>query len=225
MEPEKKDLSTVDVENPDVRNASVASIQAVRILEHSHDADEAMKAFQGREGRIEIDEATNKRLLRIIDWHILPLMCVVYGCNYLDKTTLSYSSIMGIKKDINITDNQYDWLSSMFYFGYLAWEYPTNRLLQRFPLAKYSGLCIVLWYVFMIRSATTISDACNRGTVLCCFAAVENFSGAVAIRFFLGLCEAAVTPGFALFTSQWYRKDEQSSRSAYRFHSVKLVWI
>ena len=33
-------------------------------------------------------------------------------------------------------------------------------------------------------------------------AAVKNFAGAVAVRFFLGVFEAAVTPGFALFTSQ-----------------------
>ena len=33
-------------------------------------------------------------------------------------------------------------------------------------------------------------------------AAVRNFSDAVAVRFFLGVFEAAVTPGFALFTSQ-----------------------
>ena len=33
-------------------------------------------------------------------------------------------------------------------------------------------------------------------------AGVKNFSGAVAVRFFLGVFEAAVTPGFALFTSQ-----------------------
>jgi len=44
---------------------------------------------------------------------------------------------------------------------------------------------------------------------LTCFAAVKNFSGAVAIRFLLGVCEAAVTPGFALITSQWYTKKEQ----------------
>jgi ACS family allantoate permease-like MFS transporter len=50
------------------------------------------------------------------------------------------------------------------------------------------------------------------GIVLSCFAAVKNFSGAVAIRFFLGLFEAAVTPGFALFTSQWYTKSEQGAR-------------
>ena len=40
------------------------------------------------------------------------------------------------------------------------------------------------------------------GLVLCCMAATKNYSGAIAVRFFLGVFEAAVTPGFALFTSQ-----------------------
>lgn len=127
-------------------------------------------------------------------------MCVVYGLNYLDKTALSYASVMGIQQDIGLRGNDYEWLSSMFYFGYLAWEYPTNRLLQRVPLAKYSGTCIVLW-----------------GCVLACFAAVENYSGAIAVRFMLGVCEAAVSPGFALFTSQWYTKAEQGTRTGIWF--------
>lgn len=50
------------------------------------------------------------------------------------------------------------------------------------------------------------------GIVLCCMAAVTNFAGAVAVRFFLGVFEAAVTPGFALFSSQWYTKKEQGTR-------------
>ncbi|KAL8795956.1 MAG: hypothetical protein Q9182_007452 [Xanthomendoza sp. 2 TL-2023] len=33
-------------------------------------------------------------------------------------------------------------------------------------------------------------------------AAIKNYSGALAVRFLLGVFEAAVTPGFALFTSQ-----------------------
>lgn len=50
------------------------------ILKHSQDADEALKAIQGREGAvIELDEATNKRILRRIDWNLIPIMCVVYG--------------------------------------------------------------------------------------------------------------------------------------------------
>lgn len=47
-----------------------------KVIAHSHDADEAMKAFA--EGEIvEIDEATNKRLLRVIDWHMMPIMYVL----------------------------------------------------------------------------------------------------------------------------------------------------
>lgn len=53
---------------------------------HAHDADEAMKAFEELHGEaIELDEATNKRLLRIIDWHMMPIMCCIYGMNYLDS--------------------------------------------------------------------------------------------------------------------------------------------
>ena len=55
------------------------------------------------------------------------------------------------------------------------------------------------------------------GIVLSCFAAVEDYSGAIAIRFFLGVFEAAVTPGFALFTSQWYTKKEQGLRTGIWF--------
>ncbi|MCJ1467521.1 hypothetical protein MMC07_006146 [Pseudocyphellaria aurata] len=139
------------------------------------DVDEAMRAFTDYEGDGEVmDEAT--------------------------KTTLSYASIMGIKTDIHLSGDNYQWLSSMFYFGYLAWEYPTNRLLQRLPLAKYSSFCILMW-----------------GLVLCCLAAVKNYSGALAVRFFLGVFEAAVSPGFALITSQWYTKGEQASRTSIWF--------
>jgi len=48
-------------------------------------------------------------------------------------------------------------------------------------------------------------------------AATSNFAGAVAVRFFLGVFEAAVTPGFALFTSQWYTKAEQGTRTGIWF--------
>ncbi|KAE8393262.1 major facilitator superfamily domain-containing protein [Aspergillus alliaceus] len=183
-------LATLDVEK-DVK----AHIDP-KLQKHALDADEALKAIQELQGEaIELDAATNKRLLKIIDWHMMPLMCFVYGMNYLDKTTLSYASVMGLKPDLNLKGDEYQWLGSLFYFGYIAWEYPTNRLLQRLPLGKYSAACIIIW-----------------GAILCCFAAVSNYPGAIAIRFFLGVFEASVTPGFALLTSQWYTKGEQGSR-------------
>ena len=64
------------------RGSLASTREARKIIEHSHDADEAMKAFASGEV-IEISEADNKRLLRIIDRHMMPIMCVVYGLNYL----------------------------------------------------------------------------------------------------------------------------------------------
>ncbi len=48
------------------------------VLKHAYDADEAMKAFEGVDGEaVVLDEATSKRLLRKIDFNIMPLLCVI----------------------------------------------------------------------------------------------------------------------------------------------------
>lgn len=53
---------------------------------NTYDVDEAMKVFaELGDEEIIVDEQSNKRLLRIIDWHLMPLMCVVYGMNFLDS--------------------------------------------------------------------------------------------------------------------------------------------
>ncbi|KAJ4411644.1 Allantoate permease [Gnomoniopsis sp. IMI 355080] len=173
------------------------------VLKHAdrNDADEALKVLEGENGEvIELDPEDERKLLRKIDWNIMPMLCIVYGLNYLDKTTVSYASIMGLKTDLHLVGQQYSWIGSMFYFGYLFWEYPTNRLLQRLPLGKWSAFNVIMW-----------------GLVLCCMAATKDFAGAMTVRFFLGVFESAVTPGFALFTSQWYTIKEQGARTGIWF--------
>ena len=201
---EKQIGSTLGLADSHESPISETPIRNATLLEHAttRDADEALQAVKegDADGPIIIDEKTNRRLLRKIDWNIMPMMCIVYGLNYLDKTTLSYASIMGLEKDLNLTKHDYQWLGSIFYFGYLGFEYPTNRLLQLLPLAKYSGFNIIFW-----------------GVTLACTAATTNFAGIASVRFILGLLESAVTPGFVLFTSQWYTKKEQGTRTAIWF--------
>ena len=43
---------------------------------------------------------------------------------------------------------------------------------------------------------------------------VRTFGQGVAVRFLLGVAEAGVFPGFALYLSRWYRKDELGFRLA-----------
>lgn len=55
---------------------------------------------------VEIDEATNKRLFWKINRRILVIQLVTYFCQSLDKGTLNFASIMGIKKDAHLVGQQ-----------------------------------------------------------------------------------------------------------------------
>lgn len=82
----------------------------------------------------------------------------------------------------------------------LIHRWPTNLLLQRLPLAKWSAVNVIMW-----------------GLILACMAGTKDFATAMTVRVFLGVFEAAVSPGFALFTSQWYTIREQGSRTGIWF--------
>lgn len=58
------------------------------------------------DGAIEIDEATNKRLKKMIDKRVLVVMMFTYLLQTLDKGALSFASIMGIKTDAHLVGQQ-----------------------------------------------------------------------------------------------------------------------
>jgi hypothetical protein len=82
---------------------------------------------------VEFTPEEEKSVLKNIDWHMLPLMCWVYMIQFADKTTLKYASLMGIQEDTKLVGNQYSWVSSIFYAGYLAWEYVVLSFPFPFP--------------------------------------------------------------------------------------------
>ncbi|KAK1855209.1 MFS allantoate transporter [Colletotrichum chrysophilum] len=122
-----------------------------------------------------VDPELNRRLKRRIDTHIVPLICIVYFLQYIDKTAISYASVTGIQQDTGLHGNQFNWVASIFFFGQLAFEFPTIRLIQMFPLAKYTSINIMLW-----------------GLVLACLAACKSYAGLLVCRLLLGVFEAAV---------------------------------
>lgn len=55
---------------------------------------------------IHIDEKTEKRLKRLIDKRVLTIMIFTYFLQALDKGTMSFASIMGIKEDTGLKGQQ-----------------------------------------------------------------------------------------------------------------------
>ncbi|KAI1504270.1 putative allantoate permease [Biscogniauxia marginata] len=138
-----------------------------------------------------------RALLRKIDYTILPMMCLVFFLQYLDKQSLSYASVFGLITDLNMTNEQYSWCSSIFYIGQLVAEYPFIYLMSRLNLAKFVGGTVFIW-----------------GVICMCLAAPHDFAGFAAVRFLLGFAEGAVSPAFVTMTSIWHRKDEHALRTA-----------
>ncbi|TQN68781.1 putative transporter [Colletotrichum shisoi] len=144
-----------------------------------------------------IDQAEEKRLLRKLDMRILPLLGICYFFYYVDKTTLSYAAIFGLKEGLHLKGEEYSWLSSSFYFGWLVWAIPSNLIMQRCRPAWYLSFNIFMW-----------------GALLMAQAAAQNFGGLLALRVLSGAFEAIADPAFMLITSMYYTRAEQPSRIA-----------
>ena len=63
---------------------------------------------------------------------------------YLDKIAISYASVTGIKESAHLQGNEFNWIASIFFFGQLVFEFPTIRLIQLFPLAKYVAVNVII---------------------------------------------------------------------------------
>ncbi|TVY81123.1 putative transporter [Lachnellula suecica] len=86
------------------------------------------------------NEDLSKGVLRKIDWQIMPLLCGTFMLQYIDKSSLAYGAVFDLFKNANISSAQYSWLASLFYFGYLFFEYPGSFLGQHFPTGKVVGI-------------------------------------------------------------------------------------
>lgn len=83
-------------------------------LNKAGDGDAAMALFHNAAELHEpIDPLEEKKLVRKIDMMILPYLAVCYAFFYIDKTTLSYAAIFGIREDLNLVGTEYNWLSSI----------------------------------------------------------------------------------------------------------------
>lgn len=83
------------------------------------------------DARIEISPEKNAELRRKIDKRVLTVMIVTYFLQAIDKGTLSFASIMGIREDTNLVGQDYAWLTTCIYITILIVEYPQNWIIAR----------------------------------------------------------------------------------------------
>lgn len=62
--------------------------------------------------------AEEKRVICSLDWHIMPLIFLLYSLSVLDHSNLGNARIAGLDKDLHLSSQQYNWLATVFYIAY-----------------------------------------------------------------------------------------------------------
>jgi MFS transporter, ACS family, allantoate permease len=227
----EKPFEALDSRKP----SAVDSQDTVTVVDLS-DADEALAFLSNHargseialEGNAIVEDLVQlRKLVRKIDFTIAPLLAAVYFLQFLDKTTLSYTAVMGIREDTHLVGQDYSNLSMLFYIGrfrslrtswhaetdlsqgFLAAEFPTQYLAQHISrLSLYLGVNIMLW-----------------GVVLGCHAACTSYAGLAICRTLLGVFESCVAPILVLIIAMWYKKEEQGKRVSWFYVCNSLTQI
>ncbi|KAK8129172.1 transporter [Apiospora kogelbergensis] len=184
-------------------------VDDVDVIQKARKADPSQ--FESAVGYAEYLEAINldvskKELTRVrwkIDMVMLPMFLLTQALQFMDKTSLNYANLFGYQDALQLHGTQFNYLSAMVYAGYFFGQYPCGWLIGRFPAQKVLGISTLLW-----------------GVTVMIMTQARTYSSALAVRFIMGLFEAAVTPGLTLMTGFWYTRREIPLRQCIWYSSL-----
>ncbi|KAI0141237.1 MFS general substrate transporter [Xylariaceae sp. FL1272] len=153
---------------------------------------------------LEFSDKECRKVLRKIDFVILPIFLVTQALQFMDRTALNYANLFGYQTALGLHGSQFNFLTAVLYAGYFIGQYPCGWLVGRFPAQKVMAVTVLLWglMVVLLTQARTFSSA-----------------------FFMGVFEAAVTPGLTLMTGFWYTRREIPLRQCIWYASLGLGGI
>ncbi|TID24290.1 putative MFS transporter [Venturia nashicola] len=144
-----------------------------------------------------IDPVAEKKLLWKFDLRVLPVLAVMYLFNSLDKSNLGNAKTAGLEKDLKLGDHGYNIILSVFFVPYVLTA-PFLAFLGK----KYGPHKVLPCMMFSFGCFTLL------------VAAVKNFSGLLALRWFLGMSESAFFPLVIYYQTTFYRRGELARRLA-----------
>ncbi|KAF4973355.1 hypothetical protein FSARC_333 [Fusarium sarcochroum] len=149
---------------------------------------------------IEWTEEEEKKLVRKVDFLLMPLLILGFFALQLDRGNIGNALTDNFFQDVGITQNQFNVGQQLLSLGIILLEIPSNLVLYRVGPTLWIGGQIIAW-----------------GFVATFQAFQKGLGPFMATRLLLGLCEAGFIPA-ALFTmTRWYKRNEISRRYSWFF--------
>ncbi|SAM00621.1 hypothetical protein [Absidia glauca] len=143
---------------------------------------------------VQIEE---KRIVRALDKHMLPLFCVFYFTDFLDRANIGNATLAGIQSDLNLSSQELSFAISAFYITYIIFEVPSNCILKCTRASIYLSSIMLGW-----------------GLITLILAFVTNFTGLFVCRLLLGVAQSGYVPAILYQMSLVYKPSEQTMRVA-----------
>lgn len=93
-----------------------------------------------------IDPVIEKRVVRKLDWHLVPLLMALYLLAFLDRSNIGNAKIAGMAKALDLDAGRYSWLLTIFYIAYIIFQFQVLGW-KRFPPHIWAAWAIFGWYV------------------------------------------------------------------------------
>ncbi|KAI1185563.1 major facilitator superfamily domain-containing protein [Nemania serpens] len=179
-------------------------------------SDQTIQGFDAERMRARtiLTAEEERKLIRRIDWHLMPLCSLMFLFKNMDSDNVSNARIMNrgtpqnIMTQLGLTSDEFALVTVLYYIPYIIGEAPSNLFLKRFSPSRWQARIVIGW-----------------GIALALHLPVTNKAGLYTVRFFLGLAEAGMFPGVILQMTYWYRPDEMSLRLLYFYICGNLSGI
>ncbi|CAF0905850.1 unnamed protein product [Adineta steineri] len=152
------------------------------------------------------DDPNDKKLLRKLDLHLIPIMTLLYLLSYLDRVNIGQAKIDGLMESLKLTSTQYNACLSVFFITYVAFEIPSNLVLKTLRPNRWLPIIMIAW-----------------GIVMTLMGLVHSYGGLLACRLVLGAAESGLFPGAVFYLSSWYKRRELSWRISILFSAAALA--
>ncbi|EJT71142.1 hypothetical protein GGTG_10402 [Gaeumannomyces tritici R3-111a-1] len=151
-------------------------------------------------------QETERKLVRVLDWTLLPTVWILYLNNYLDRTNIAQARLNTFDEDLNLGGDDYNNAVAVLTIGYMLAQLPSNMLLTRVRPGIYLPVTAIVW------SAVSAATA-----------GVKNSTELIVVRFFLGILEAPLFPGSVYLLNCWYTRKEIALRTAILYSGLVLA--
>ncbi|KAI1097691.1 major facilitator superfamily domain-containing protein [Jackrogersella minutella] len=158
----------------------------------------------------EDEDVTNpieaKKVLRKIDWRIIPLLQFLYMLTFLDRVNIGNARLWNLERDLNMSGYDYNIVVLIFYIPYIILELPSNYFFNRIEPRKFMGAIIMGWGSNLSYQVTITFAGFSK-----------SYACLLVSRIFIGIFEAGMFPGCIYLISGWYRRHELLTRMAFFF--------